>query len=422
MKFLVKKSKLSGELEVPPSKSHTIRAVVIASLADGESVIRNPLNSLDTQAAVDVYRAFGAEITTGDLWKVIGTKGKPTLPKDVVNTANSGTTFYIALSTAALVEGYTTLTGDEQTQSRSAEPLIKSLRDLGAVVQSASESGLPPITVKGKIRGGRTSLRAVASQYLTSLLLNCPLAEGDTEIKITELNERPYVEMTLYWLRQQGIKYEHDPEMTVFSVPGGQSYSGFDQRIAGDFSSATFFLVAAAITGSEVTFRGLDMNDPQGDKAVVSMLERMGAEVKVGSGQLVLKGHPLHGTDIDMNATPDALPAMAVAASFAEGTSRLLNVPQARLKETDRIRVMCEELTKMGGKVEELPAGLVISGTPLTGAKVHGRRDHRVVMALAVAGLAADGVTEIDTAEAAAITFPDFLPKIRSLGANIEEI
>ncbi|MEW6202486.1 MAG: 3-phosphoshikimate 1-carboxyvinyltransferase, partial [bacterium] len=399
-----------------------------ASLADGESTIRNPLVSLDTKAAVEVYRAFGAIVGTHGCapshWTVKGTSGRPHLPAGVVDTANSGTTFNIALGTAALIEGTTILTGDEQTRSRPVGPLIHSLRDLGAEVFSPAGTDLPPITVKGKIRGGRTSMRAVSSQYLTSLLINCPLAQGDTEIILSELNERPYIEMTLAWLRRQGIACEHDDELSFFRIPGGQAYRGFDERIAGDFSSATFFLVAAAITGSEVVFDGLDMNDPQGDKAVVQFLEQMGAEVKAEEDRIVLQGGSLHGIgEVDMNATPDALPAMAVAASYAEGTTRLVNVPQARLKETDRISVMCSELTKMGAKVEELTDGLVINGTgTLRGAKVHGHGDHRVVMALAVAGLAADGVTEVDTAESAAVTFPDFLDKMRSLGAGIEQL
>ncbi|MGB9587510.1 MAG: 3-phosphoshikimate 1-carboxyvinyltransferase, partial [Armatimonadota bacterium] len=205
-----------------------------------------------------------------------------------------------------------------------------------------------------------------------------------------------------------------------FSLPGRQGYHSFDKSIPGDFSSATFFLCAAAITGSELVVLGLDMSDTQGDKAVVSMLQEMGACVQQLPEGIYIKGMPLVGTDLDLSGTPDALPALAVTACFAKGTTRLLNVPQARLKETDRISVMCEELSKMGGKVIELPDGLVIEGSLLNSAKVRGHHDHRVVMALAVAGLACDGITEVDTAEAVDVTFPSFVELMQSVGARLE--
>ena len=150
-------------------------------------------------------------------------------------------------------------------------------------------------------------------------------------IVATELNEKPYVEMTLSWLDRQSIEYAQK-ELVEISVPGGQAYRPFTERIKADFSSATFFLCAVAVTGSTLTLNGLDMSDSQGDKAVVEMLRGMGAEIEELPGGLRIQGRPLKGADIDLNATPDALPAMAVAGCFAEGTTRLLNVPQARIK------------------------------------------------------------------------------------------
>jgi 3-phosphoshikimate 1-carboxyvinyltransferase len=191
------------------------------------------------------------------------------------------------------------------------------------------------------------------------------------------------------------------------------------RTIPADFSSATFFLVAAAITGGRVTLRGLDMSDTQGDKAVIAMLEEMGARVTHSADGVTLEGGSLNGREFDLNATPDALPAMAVAGVCAMGETRLVNVPQARLKETDRIRVMYEELTKMGARIEELHDGLVIRNSTLRGAVVDGRHDHRVVMALSVAGLAAKGLTEIETAESAAVTFPNYLELMQTLGADV---
>jgi 3-phosphoshikimate 1-carboxyvinyltransferase len=227
--------------------------------------------------------------------------------------------------------------------------------------------------------------------------------------------------MTLGWLERRGIRVQRKG-FEFFEIPGGQHYDGFTQAIPADFSSATFFMVAAAVTGSRVTLLGLDMNDIQGDKAVASMLEEMGAVVSVNQDGITIEGLGLKGAEFDLNATPDALPAMAVAGACAEGTTRLVNVPQARLKETDRIRVMRTELEKMGAEVEELEDGLVIRRSELRGARVNGHHDHRVVMALSLAGLVAKGATEVETAEAAAVTFPTYVDLMCSLGAKMRRI
>jgi len=426
----VEKSQLSGRVRIPGSKSHTIRAVAIGSLASGVSHVADPLASSDTLSGVDVYRKFGASITVGEGWVIQGTGGAPAVPDDVLDAGNSGTSLYIAMGTAALVDGWSVLTGDDQIRSRPAGPLLDALNDLGAEAFSTRGDGRPPLVIRGPMRGGRTHLDgSKTSQYLTSLLLNCPLAPptaglaaGDAEILVSNAVEKPFIEMTLGWLDEQGIRYERDG-FERFYVPGGQGYRAFDKSIPGDFSSATFFLCAAAITGSELTLLGLDMDDSQGDKAVVDMLKEMGARIKqLSNGIRITAGgfDKLTAGEFDLGGTPDTLPALAVTACFADGVTRLVNVPQARLKETDRIRVMREELTKMGGKVEELPDGLVIEGTRLHAAKVNGHSDHRVVMALAVAGLACDGRTEVDTAEAVNVTFPSFVELMQSAGATME--
>jgi 3-phosphoshikimate 1-carboxyvinyltransferase len=420
MRLIVRKSDLGGSVLIPASKSHTIRAVVIASLADGQSVVTNPLDSLDTEAAVNACRAFGAKIDQGEgVWTIDGVGGKLRVPDNVVDVANSGTTLYIVLGTAALLDGYCVLTGDAQTRRRPVQQLITALNELGANVFSTRGNGLAPLVVRGPIKGGSTSVEAITSQWVSSILINAPLAERDTELRVTGLNEKPYVQITLDWLASQNIAVSHD-DMRVFHIKGGQSYHAYRSAVPGDFSSATFFLCAGALGGGKVTAQGMDMKDAQGDKAVVTMLQEMGADVNVQGSAISVAGKGLKGIDIDMNATPDALPAMSVMGCLAEGTTRLLNVPQARVKETDRISVMRQELTKMGAKVEELSDGLVIHRSKLTGTKVRGHGDHRVVMALAVAGLAADGVTEIDTAEAMSITFPNFVELMTSIGARIE--
>lgn len=420
MKLVCRPARLRGAVDIPGSKSHTIRAVAIASLARGDSIIREPLESNDASSAVAAYRALGATIDCGPKkWYVRGFGGKPQAPANVIDVGNSGTTLRLALGSAALLEaGLAVLTGDEQIRRRGIGPLVESLKQLGAFAATTRNNGSAPAVVGPKLRGGRTSIEAVTSQYLSSLLINCPLAEGDSEIEVPVLNEAPYVLLTLDWLDRQGIQYERE-ELRRFRVRGGQSYEGFDQRVPADFSSATFFLAAGAIGENEVLVRGLDMNDSQGDKRVIDYLRQMGAQVEVTAEGVRVRGGQLTGCDIDMNATPDALPMFAVVGCLAKGTTRLLNVPQARMKETDRIAVMAGELGKMGARVEELADGLVVHESALRAAEVSGHDDHRVVMALAIAATAIQGAkaTTIDTAEAMNVTFPTFLGCLRGLGA-----
>jgi 3-phosphoshikimate 1-carboxyvinyltransferase len=416
MEVSIRPAKLQGSINIPASKSHTIRALILATLAAGESHLLYPLASADTIACVEACRQFGATIIQNENeWLVKGTGGKLQPALDVVNVANSGTTLYIAMGLAALSTGWTVFTGDEQIRRRPAGNLLQALVDLGAEGFTTRDNGCPPLVIKGRLKGGKTVIACPTSQYLTSLLINCPLATGDTEIEVLELNERPYVEITLDWLNRQKIIYSHENNMQRFKIKGNQHYTPFTRRIPADFSSATFFLAAAAITGSRITLKGLDMQDPQGDKEVVALLEKMGCRIEIDGTDLTIEGRELKGITADLNGIPDALPALSVVACFAKGKTELINVPQARLKETDRIAVMYKELSRMGARVTEREDGLVIEHSPLKGTEVSGHADHRVVMALSVAGLAAGGVTTIDTAEAAAVTFPEFFDLLGEL-------
>ncbi|MFH1717194.1 MAG: 3-phosphoshikimate 1-carboxyvinyltransferase [Planctomycetota bacterium] len=422
MKLTVEKSRLRGTVAIPGSKSHTIRAVAIASLAGGQSLIRAPLDSSDTRAAVSCYRALGAKIETSDpnCWKITGTAGRIAAVREIIDVGNSGTTLRIAMGSAALAppSQTTSFTGDEQIQSRPVGPLIDSLNELGAKCVSLRNNGRAPIEVTGRLAGGKTAIAAFTSQYLSSLLLCTPLACEDTQIDVTVLNEPGYVQMTLDWLDKQQIEYDNE-HMRKFRVKGNQSYRAFDEAIPADFSSATFFLCAAALVADEVTLLGLDFSDSQPDKAVVDYLRSMGADISIEPDSVTVRADRLRGAELDMNKTPDALPAIAVTAAFAEGTTRLLNVPQARTKETDRIKCMAEELAKMGVDVEELPDGLVIRGGCPKPAELHGRADHRIVMALSLAAMNMDGKCTIDTAEAISVTFPDYVELMKSIGANM---
>lgn len=421
MDLTVEKSALRGAVDIPGSKSHTIRAVAIAALADGDSEIRSPLESADARAAFSAYRAFGATITEEDnLWRVTGTGGAPRVPDNVIDTANSGTTMNIALGTAALVKGgLVVLTGDAQVRRRPCGPLAQALNDLGASVRATRGGACPPYVVEGPIKGGTTTFEAMTSQYVTSLLLNGVLAEGDSTILVPLMHEKPYVTMTLDWLARQGVKVTYNEDYSEFHVPGGQRYLPVRRRIPGDFSSATFFLCAGAFPGNDILCQGLDMTDTQGDKAVVDYLRQMGATIEVGEEGIRVTSDGLTGCEIDLNATPDALPMMAVLACFAQGTTRLVNVPQARLKETDRIAVMRAELTKLGANIEELPDGLIIHESKLTPGHVESHDDHRVVMSLAMAATQIPGTTTIHAAEAMNITFPTFTQAVQNLGGTV---
>ena len=421
MRINTQRSTLRGEVLIPASKSHTIRAVVIAGLAHGKSTIHNPLVASDCLAAVGAARLFGAKADLGDFWKMEGVGGVPRVPENVVDTRNSGTTLNFSMGTAGLVEGTTVLTGDEQIVRRPVQPLIDALKDLGAGACSTRNNGLPPVIVKGRLKGGKTRFRGIISQYLSSLLIHCPLVERDSEIEVYDVLEKPYIQMTLGWLNRQGIRYEASSDFTHYRAFGGQSYHGQEVTIPGDFSSATFFLVAGSIMDGDITLLGLDMADAQGDKQVVNYLKEMGARIDVEEMGIRVRGGSLRGVELDMADTPDALPAMAVAGCFARGRTIIRNVANARLKETDRISVMTKELSRLGAKVEELPDGLIVHESALRGCPVKGYGDHRVVMALAVAGLAIPGETEVDRAESVGVTFPNFFDLMQRLGARIRK-
>jgi 3-phosphoshikimate 1-carboxyvinyltransferase len=417
--FISKKSKLEGEILIPASKSHTIRAVAIAAMAEGRSVLRNPLDSADARAAFRAASEFGARISEKDgNWIIDGVAGNISKVASFVDVANSGTTLRIFSALAALNDHDITFDGDKSIRKRPMTPLLSALRNLGVRIKSVEDKC--PLTVKGPIKGGFTTVDGISSQFLTALLFSTPLAKTDSEIIVENLHERPYVEITLDWLRSQNIQFEQKA-LDWFHIKGNQKYTAFDRQIPADFSSATFAACAAAITKSEVLIKGLDFKDHQGDKEIFNYLEKMGAELDHNDDGVKVTGRELHGIEIDMNATPDALPAMAVVGCYAKGTTRLVNVAQARLKECDRISAVAAELTKMGANIEELDDGLIIHQSELKGAKLHGYDDHRMVMSLIIAGMASEGETSVDTAEAVSVTYPSFFDDMKSIGAKLRK-
>ena len=423
MKIKVTKSELSGDIAVPGSKSHTIRAVAVATLAEGVSTIKSPLISGDTLSSLEAAEAFGAKVTKyDDYWTIEGIGGVVKPFEKTIDMGNSGTSLRIFTGLAATLDFPVTFDGDSSLRTRPMTPVLDAIQKLGVKVES--NDGKCPLKIHGPVKGGKTDVDGTSSQFLTSLLFALPLAEGDSEITVRNLNEIPYVHITLDWLERQGIELEHAEDLSWVKVKGGQSYKSYERTIPADFSTATFPLVAAAVTGATLKIRNLDFTDQQGDKDTFDYLEKMGVKVERGEEYTTVSSTgKLKGCEIDLNSTPDALPAIAVAACFAEGTTRLVNVAQARIKETDRIDCMTKELTKMGAKITELDDGMVIEGGhPLTGCEVESYHDHRIAMALTIAGMVADGETIINDGDAAAVTYPNFIEDFKALGANLTTI
>ncbi len=410
-----------GIITIPGSKSQTIRAMVIGSLAKGESVIKKPLLSGDTLACLKGLENLGVSSTNiageQSILKLNGTGGKFKKYSKVINVENSGTSLRILTAIASISKNTFKFDGDSSIRRRPMQTLLSALYDIGATVDS--QDGHAPLSISGPLRGGKTMIDGISSQFLTALLLASPLAVGDTEIDVIDLHEKPYVEMTLKWLDEQKINYTNK-DFKHFVIKGGQSYTPFSIDISGDFSSATFPLVAAAITGGKIEINGLDFDDLQGDKRIFNIMKKMGTSIVQNKKKVIVKGGHLEGMVLDLNDIPDSLPALAIAGCAAKGETRLLNVEQARLKESDRISVICSELKKMGAQIYELDHGLVIEKSDLTGTIVNGFNDHRIVMALSLAGMIASGETLIKNgAGSLNMTYPSFVSDFRKLGVDI---
>ncbi|MCL2689512.1 MAG: 3-phosphoshikimate 1-carboxyvinyltransferase [Chitinispirillia bacterium] len=424
MKWIVRPSTLSGSIVIPPSKSHTIRALLVSALAKGESVVRRPLIKGDGESAIKAAISLGADVEIrGEDVYVKGIGGDFNQGSDYFDMGNSGTGLNLFCSAAALGSKKRRFDGDASLRSRPMKPLINALKELGAniTVESESDKQDLPFVINGPLKGGRVSVDGISSQFVSSLLFSAPLAERDTQITVYNIHEQPYIGITLWWLEKQGIQLEYSEDLTTYKIRGSQTYRPFDMSVPSDFSSAAFSAVGGAIGSTPVELAGLDFSDPQGDKKIFDVLISMGAQVTRYDNTVKISGGNLHGAIIDLNSMPDALPALSVAAACAKGETVFTNVAQARIKETDRIAVMVKELTKMGIDARELPDGMAVQGGSLKGAHVNGHNDHRIVMALAIAGINAKGETIIDTAEAAQVTYPAFAEDFRRLGADIEK-
>lgn len=421
----VYKSQLKGHLSLPSSKSHSIRAILLGAMTHGLSKIEKVLDSPDIKQAIQAARLFGAMITENqDTLLIQGVNGRPHAPDNVIDTGNSGQVLRFASALAALGNHYTVFTGDESIRSnRSIQPLLEGLKGLGAFAESTRQNGYAPLIIKGPLQPGETSLRGEDSQPVSGLLMASAFVEGKTTIHVHHPGEKPWVALTLAWLDRLGVSYTN-MNCETFTILGKQSYPAFHYIVPGDFSSAAFPLAAALITQSEMTIDNVDMDDIQGDKLIIPLLQQMGAHIDidhVGRRLYVKRGSQLKGQTIDLNLLIDAVVILAVLACFAEGETRLINGAIARRKECDRLTCIAQELKKMGANIEEKDDGLLIRHSPLKGAIVKSYKDHRMALSLIVAGLGAEGVTRVEDIECIQKSYPSFIQDLRSLGAILEE-
>ncbi|RJS69619.1 3-phosphoshikimate 1-carboxyvinyltransferase [Methanophagales archaeon] len=433
MNAIVRRSKIKGGIIAPPSKSYTHRAIAIASLGK-KSNIFYPLISEDTTATLNAAKCLGAVVEYDEKSRKItieGTEGKPRTPEDVINAANSGTTLRFFTAISSLCDGATVLTGDSSLRKRPNSPLLVALNDLGSEAFSTKGDGTAPIVVKGRLKGGETALDAsVSSQFISALLIACPLAEKNSHIVARNLTSVPYMIMTAEILEKAGVEvpfsHVHDSHYS-FQVEGGKRYELREFTVPGDFSSSSYLLAAAALTDSELKVSNL-FPSAQGDSRIVGILNDVGADIRWDEERGIVevkgaKGTGLRGIRVNMRENPDLVPTIAVLGAVAEGTTEITGVAHLRYKETDRLRFLTEELRRMGARIEEKEDGLLIEGSKgreLKAAKVHSHGDHRLAMALSIAALSASGETVIEGAECAKVSYPSFFEDIRNLGAGIK--
>ena len=427
MDVTIPKSRAAGRVRAPPSKSYTHRAILAAGYGT-EATVTDPLASADTRATMRAVEAFGGSVDRGDdRLEISGFDGRPAVPDDVIDCANSGTTTRIVTACGALADGLCVFTGDDSLRSRPQGPLLDAIDQLSGRAESTRGNGQAPLVVGGPVEGGRVSIPGdVSSQYITALLMAGAVTAEGIEVELeTELKSAPYVDITIEVLDDFGVEVERTAE--GFSVPGGQSYhpAGGEYAVPGDFSSMSYLLAAGAVAaadGDSVVVEGARPS-AQGDSAIVDILDSMGASVEWdrAAGEITVPRASLSGTVVDVGDTPDLLPTIAALGAVADGDTVIENCEHVRYKETDRVEAMAEELAKLGASVTEDQDRLTIHGgeSDLSGARVDGRADHRIVMSLAVAGLVADGETTIAGGEHVDVSFPDFFEVLESLGVDV---
>lgn len=409
---------IEGTVRPPGSKSLSNRALILSALADGESVLNGLLDCEDTRVMIESLNRLGIAVehdVAANSARIVGCQGDPPAKSAELWLENSGTS--IRFLTALCCNGHGTylLDGNERMHQRPIGQLVDALSGWGARLECSKGNNCPPVRVQGSgLRGGVTQVMGnISSQYLSALLMSAPCAQAPTEIKVDgPLVSEPYIDMTLGVMAQFGVAVELRDHNHFVIQP--TSYRAAQYEIEPDASAASYFLAAAAISGGKVTVEGLSQNALQGDVRFVDALSQMGCRVDWNSNSLTVKGKPLKGIEIDMNAISDTAQTLAAVAVFAEGPTRIYNVAHMRHKETDRISAVATELRKIGQTVEEGDDSLTIHPAPVTPAVIDTYNDHRMAMSFALVGLKADGIV-IDNPGCTVKTYPHFFEDLERL-------
>jgi 3-phosphoshikimate 1-carboxyvinyltransferase len=416
MQASISRSELKGKVTAPPSKSYTLRGVICAALARGESEIINPLGSDDTEAALDVLNRVGIKvIQNDDSWRVIG--GNFRSPAGDLFCRESAVTLRFMTAISALIPGQCRLISAPSLAKRPLGPLVAALKQLGIDCRQNIDKS---VTVKGgQIKGKFVELPGnISSQFVSALLLISPFAENSLTVRLTtRLESGPYVLMTMECLEKFGIRVEASPDSREFKTKK-QAYQPSKYRVEGDWTSASYLLAAGALAG-ETEVLNLNPLSLQGDKAITGFLRDMGASILIKENSITIKKSKLKALKADMTDCTDLLPTVAILAAAAEGTSELTGIARARLKESDRPSALAEGLTKMGINVVEKENVLSITGSTAHGALIDSRGDHRIAMAFSLLG-AVTGGTVIDKAECVSKTYPEYWDTLKSIGGIVK--
>ena len=417
MRASIYKSEIAGKVIVPSSKSYTIRGLMCAALAKGESEIMHPLSSDDTEATLNVLRQVGVGVCQEeDLWRISG--GNFHQPDTDLFCGESAATLRFMTAICSLIPGKCKLCPGSSLAKRPVEPLVQALRQLGVDCLYRDEEA-SVVVEGGGLRGGVTELPGnVSSQFVSALLLISPLAEEGVRIRlITPLASKPFVLMTLECLQRFGIKVKASEDFREFGVLK-QAYEPAKYEVEGDWSSASYLLALGAVCG-EVEVENLNPKSLQGDKIILDFLRDMGAWVEVNKNSVTVRKSKLNAIRADLSDCIDLLPTMAVLAAVADGESEFITIERARIKESNRVSALREGLERMGIKVKEEGNKLTVTGSEPKGSVIDTKGDHRIAMAFSILGSAV-GETIIDGAECVSKTFPQFWNELKSIGGKVE--
>lgn len=412
---------LDATISVPGSKSITNRAAVCAALASGASTLVGALDSDDTEAMRIALGALGVVVAVdSEAWRVEGLGGTFRAPAAPLDARASGTTARFLTAAATLADGPVVIDGAPRMRERPIDDLVDALRGLGAAIEILGRAGCPPVRVAGGgLRGGRTGIDASrSSQFVTAVLLAAPYAREDVVLapKGGAVVSRPYVDLTLQVMTAFGAEAAWDEDGRSLRVAAGRRYAARTFAIEPDASAAAYPFAAAAIARGVVRVPQIPAASLQSDFQLLGILEQMGCHVERSGDTVSVHGPtgPLRGVDVDMNDLPDAVLALAVVALFAEGATRIRNVANLRIKETDRLAALETELRKLGARARTGADWIEIEPGPLHGAAIDTYDDHRMAMAFALAGLRVPGVLIRDPG-CVAKTWPNYFDALARL-------